>query len=1084
MRSVILALLLATAACAHGPGDPINVVFTEVSIYSLPHVVVNHEFAVAQGGTVVCEGPNPQLRVAFKMVDHSHGTNVDSHVDFQIFEDEGWPLSDREDWVLVHEANRVTNNVQPDIRRVKEKLFDATGEKFFEIRLDASRPMKRIKVVAHAKMYNPVASILIRKPLDTKEAEESRVFFLALRPQWGMHVHQGTGLIRQFRQLMTLKEELVRWRSYASRVLVANRSVKDAGDFDAGTMMSVLKSPTIAREDLDQVVSELLADASRAAGRPPEKLDALGKELLGVPRLPFAYNQIHASLAERTPPLVSGAGAMQNLIVGAGNVLEQGGVRLALDRTIGQLDMALKALFYLWGTNDLAEFRSMLRSMDRALKGAIADAARLVAQLDRELGRDGAGGGWLAIESSLMYQKRWPREAAADQQAATMLLRGLFSDLLYLAIETRFNLDIADAWVTTAGKRLTELVERASELAPDPDLAYPPDLFVEPGPTTATIGSGQVATYALTVGNKGSVEREVQVLEANNPPDGWKTKITPETARLKPGEAITVRYVLGSPYYAHEPINHVSALKVGWRDEPGLVHQPQFLTRLEIAGKLAQLPGPGARRDPPVTSVEHAEHGMAYVEGRGRDTALHVNQTGDGLLVSTDGPDKLVIEPGGVGRYTVKVIHKGAGVRRVSVKLMTQVPDRWLVAIDPEEAECTPEVIQRFKMRVTAPIDLIAAREVELLLGIGYTDEFTRVDRVAFRRVNVALSVIRSRPQINGGEVRTYRARTGAATSMMFEVSNVGSVDDTFDLFVDGKPQGWYVHLDRTTVRVPHLGAPAMVPITVRPPPGAMEGEFEKIVLRAVSIGHPEVSTKQELTVTVKSPDNFALEALQKRYLVAPGTQGRLVFRARNVMDRPVRLAWKVSPRTVHPEWVTLDEPLTELGPDQEATLSVKVSIPHGVPSDRVFPVVLMALDEHGGEVVSAGTLACTIPRHRILVRAVEERIVRTRTLLIVPIEVENAGALPDDVGVILEGKRRYWARLSHRKLFLRPGQRFMVSLTVRIPVEAQAGQDADLLVQATSLTDGGARDFVRIGVAPPYVIRTNASTYGPKTKF
>ena len=34
---------------------------------------------------------------------------------------------------------------------------------------------------------------------------------------------------------------------------------------------------------------------------------------------------------------------------------------------------------------------------------------------------------------------------------------------------------------------------------------------------------------------------------------------------------------------------------------------------------------------------------------------------------------------------------------------------------------------------------------------------------------------------------------------------------------------------------------------------------------------------------------------------------------------------------------MTLDEPLTDLGPDQEIVLSARVGIPHGVPLDRTF---------------------------------------------------------------------------------------------------------------------------------------------------
>lgn len=1103
---VALVLWLVSPLRAHGPGDPIDVVFTEVSIYSLPHIVVKHEFAIAPEGVIVADGPNPSLRVSFKMVDHSHGTNVDSHCDFLVYEDEGFPLKGRPDWVLVHEANRVTSNVSPDIRNATQKLFDAHGDKLFELPLDAARPIKKIKVVAHAKLYNPIESVNIRKPLMTQEAEDSRVFYVALRPRWGTVWHDGGALVRQFRQLLALRDELVRWQGFASRIGVANRSVADASNFPPEDLTAVLRATAHARENLDEVTDELLATASRCAGRPPEKIDAMGKDLLGVRRLAFNYKDIHASLAERTPGMVPEAGNLRNLLIASGNLFEAGGVRRQLDRAIGQCDMALKSLTYLWGPNDSGELRSMLAGFDRSAKGAATDLDRLGGMLDRELGRE-SDGGWSSIESSGLYSRRFP-SGVADSGRGAMLLRGLYSDLLYLTLETEYNMRVAAAWAKLAGQRLGEIADRAAQMAPDPDLSFPVGLFIEPAGTTQTIEPGQVARFAVRVENQTTMEREVRIVEAESPPDGWHTRVEPETARLAPGDGVTVHYALGAPSYAHQPINHVSTLKIGWQDEPGQVHQPQFLTRLKVAGMVAQLPGPKEREAGYIapengaaiirasSEEEDNRDGRSFLKRWGKPTKdkkdgdpaetkkKEIEGKGDGLLVSTDSPEHLFLEPGAVGRYQVKVIHKGGGPRRVSIKLMTPVPERWIVAIDPEEADMAPESIKRFNMRITAPIDTVAARRIEVLLGIGYTDEFSRVDKVAFRKVLVELNVVRSKPLVNNGEVRTYRTRTGVSTTMLLELANIGSVDDTFDLFVDQKPKDWYVHLDKTHLRVAHKKEPMLVPITVRPPLGALQGEFERIVVRAVSIGHPEISTKQALTVAVVAPGNFALEPKHERYLVAPGTEGRIEFRARNVMDRPVKLAWKVSPRTVHPEWLTFDEPITELAAEQEATLSARVKIPHGVPLDRDFPVAIMALDEHGGEIVSAVTTVHTIPVHRVQIRAVQEKIVRTRTLLMIPLEVTNHGAAADDVALILEGKRRYWAKLSHRKLFLRPGQRFTAMLTVRVPVEAEHDQDADLLVQATSLTDGGARDFVRVGVAAPYVIRTNASTYGTRPKF
>ncbi|MBI4862223.1 MAG: hypothetical protein HY815_18495 [Candidatus Riflebacteria bacterium] len=740
------------------------------------------------------------------------------------------------------------------------------------------------------------------------------------------------------------------------------------------------------------------------------------------------------------------------------------GLKMALDRSIADLDLSIKGILYLWRATDLGEFKTLVAALDRSLTTSLGDLARLTELLDGELGRDPSTGAWKAIEESRLFTMRFPKGSTSDPSKACLLVRGLFSDLLYLTLEHRFNQEVFRAITRSVLARMGDLKERFRNLVADPDLAFPPGLTVASATSMAVVKPGQLAQYSVQVENRAGVEREVRVDEGHQPPDGWQSKVSQENFRLRPGESATVHYTIGVPYYAHVPMNHVGTLRIGWADEPGLVHQPQFLTRLTVGGKFEPLPGPAARdRDLAAQARKRSEQQPSQ----------------DTLEVAGGNTDHLVMEPGSVARYLVTAVHHGSQPRSVSMKLMTAVPDRWIVDIKPEEVQLAPDVPARFNMRLTAPVDTVTGRGVELLLGIGYTDDFGQVGKLTFRKVNVELAVVRAKPIINSGEVRTYYAKRDAATTLMVELANLGNVDDTFDIFVDEKPADWYVHLDRTYLRVPHRKNPVGLPITVRPPLDALTGEFERIVLRATSAGHPEIFTRQALTVAVRAGLNFALEPVRERWLVSPGSTGVLDFVARNVMGRPARLAFKVSPETIHPEWVHLDQPLSVLEPGEEMPLAVKVQVPHGVPLDRRFPVVIMALDDQGGEIVSASTELVTIPVHRIRIAARRDRLVRTRTLMMIPLTVTNEGAANETVGLILKGLRRYWAQLSHRRIYLKPGASYDVTLTVRVPPEMQYGQEADIEVQATSLKDGAARDFVRIGVSPPNMVRTNASTFG-----
>lgn len=1028
----------------------VPVLESEIAVYSLPHIVLSHKFLIDEAGAATVDRANPKLGFRWGVVDHSHGLNVDARLDFIVeerdpFEGDGWRTLDK--------FGAVADNIPKERLEEMAKRFGLNDEHPVDIDLGPHRPVRLIRVSARGRLWNPIDSVVIFKPLKTAETGDSRSFMVQYRPDWFGFRHEKPALIDMLRTVLEQGGRLEQWREY-SRDVVARAPENAQTALTTEEVLGILDFDPAA-VDYGASINDLLSAGARAAGLAADERKFASRAFKGVPRtsVNFVERNLELRMKARTAATLvpSGPALARSMSL----ALQSIQLRESLERVQAAVGLQAKAMRYLWHMEGEQDSPTHFSRFVKATREVVERAGSLRSRLAGELGissfhgHKGKGG----VTRSPVFV-RLSRGPGGAQSA--LVVREILGDLVvYLEqMESRQRQMLAAA-VSLQGL-LTKPAKGPDGLVDGLTARLPEGLEVAIPTETIDIQPKEIADYVVEIVSHQGAAREVVIEEDATPPSGWHAQLTKTRIKLQPGEKQKIYYKLVAPYFATDPINVVTSLRVRWADETGAYLAPQFLTRLLI-GERGVDPIPPQMADP----------------------------AGDVLWVSPGSSNDLCLVPGQSVDYAVEVGHQGSQARGVSMRILTPPPDEWVTRIEPSElVRMSDGDHTTFHFRLSAPLYVNETRQSEIMLAIGYADEFENLERLVYRRVRITVDVPRSRPIINGGEVRTYYAPTGAETTLVMELGNVGSVDDTYDIFVEEKPKDWFIHLEKTYVHVPHRSPAVPFTFRVRPPLDGLTGETGKLRLKAVSTRRPEIHAFQDVTLALRGPMNIALQPADPQFLISPGTSGVIPFVAINVMEVPVVWNFRVSPRTTHPEWFAVEDAPVTLAPGEERFVNVNVAVPSDTPVDFRTPLVLMALDEHGGEVVSASVDLRVIPNYKLQIRAVWERVVRTPGMIIVPIEVHNMGSQEDIVGLLLGGKRKYWGRLTHTVLRLKPGQVYETRLTIRVPIEAQAGQDALLDVKAHSLKDSRARDVVQVDVFPELRARSNASTYGDKVRY
>ena len=1041
-RSWLAALLLAAWLAAVLPplaarAETLVPCRLEASSYSLPNVLASAEWKVEPQGVLLAEQPNPVLSMPWRTAVHGTKSRAQIQYTVRVYRDAGFPTSPDEKWVLEWEDH--VSFVAEGKDSLGGTAFDRSGAFELPLPVHYATPIRRYRVEARLEARNQLSSVLLVKPSQSEETTVDRTFFVALRPKWKESRHQTDSLIQALLLGFGRIRGLRAWQEYVEEARRAGLSPDSAEKFDGARASSVLDrlarlgSRQMPDPELRQVAQSLV-DESRKLTSTLDK----GSPKMKTPRGSGDYTAVARELSSRARELAT-TDVPRLACLQAFNGVAQA---IRLDESLEALSEAAaretRSLQQLWMVQSAVELATVLSRYGQALADERKAITTLGAALEKQLGRDYKAKAWKKIEESELYRKHLPAKAPGNRRRTAELVRTLYQGLYYYLKAERYRVTVLASAAETGLGPVKDL-EKLS--LPDfenevPD--YPIDLQVRAERSAGLTESGGLVEYPMVFRHAGNRPREVRLQYASvEMPRGWHRSLTDASFLLRPGQTKRVVYAVATPKTAPAPDNVRTTLLAYYADQPANAHHLAFLTRMSVEGRLLDVPGPDW--DQP-----------------------------DRLFVKAlDSEDQ--IYPGQVATYRFLVRHEGHTRRGVKGRVVNRVPGDFIARVMPERLVLLPGREEQVMLKVTAPLTAKASGAVDWQVAFGYEDELTDPHRVRVRTSFTGLTVFRSEPVINRGQVFTYRLKPGQSEYFL-TVENRGNESDTYDFAVNEPAEGWFVDFPVNHLALTPECPSAKLAFRASPPRFAEGGAFAHVGVKMTSANHPEVVTTATLTLIKGGGDQVALRPLEPRILIAPGQVREVIFVATNRSEDPIELGFKRDPRNPLPEALAFDEvPVQRMEPEAELQMPGEVTLPAGLDfhPGQVVPVGIAGYDSLGGQIVKAHAELVVAPQYAVKLRLFPEDVRRSPGLLIARLSILNTGTVREEFALFLAGKRRTWGRLSRNRVTLDPGHDTQVTLYVRVPSDVQHGQMALLEIQAKSVHNSSARSFVRVDVAP-----------------
>lgn len=1024
-RAAPRGLLLLACLAGRGAAVDLDLGRLEASVYSLPHVQAHAEVGIEEDSFVVSEFADPVLAFPWRQLDHSAGVNATCQVTVRLFEDQSFPLGEAPVWKEVVDKTVVLDDRH---RAEGSAQFDREGRIRVPVRLNHAEPVRRLRLELISK---------IDSPFFTDIKKEERAFFLTLRPNWKSRQHHHPAMMQLMAMAYNRKRAAWTWKGVLQRVALASRSLKDARRFGRGEIEGILESSgELARrilddEVLEQVTEDFLAESGKAMGKLREGLDLAGRDLLGSRRLAFTALQAAEKVWDEANLALDQSPSSRDFVVALRDSAKGTGVTEGLDKALFHLDRQLEAMNHLWYISSDAELALLLSRLEEHLRLEDLEIVELGKRLETELGRDYTRHDWLPVAQAPFFKERFPADSKG-RYANAQLLRAVWFGLYYLIRSEHFSIGVLAEAARKARTGFELNAPKVGLLPAFQDENLPPHLQVTVSVTGSTVAPGKLASYPVTVRNLDRSPRQVTLREVGPLPSGWFSGFSEQDFTLQPGEAKTVTYTVTSPFYLNEPMQVTSSVRIHFDDEPGRYHEPTFVTAASLGADLPRL-----------TDIE---------------SHLDIEVLAD----------ERTMRPGELAKYTYLVTHHGPTKKLVTCELLSRPPEGWIAVLDPERLWLEPGEQARVDLRVTAPLYLNQADRQEWVVGIAYADEFRDKKRIAFTTLATNLHPVKAEPHLNGDVQRTYFVPPGGSVRHVLRIQNKGNVADTFDFFVDVPPDGWYLRLEKPYVDLKEFSEVAEVPFQVKAPPGAKAGDFVEIDVSAMSATHPEIRTETTIRLAIVDDARLKLAAEGAPYNVAPGDEVLFSVVAGNHSDGPMNLGFRAAAGIPFPDWLLAEADVQPIEPGTLRRVQGRVRLPDTARIGDQIAFAVAAVNELGEEVAQVPFQVNVARRHEIDIALDDSRTLISRGLVASKLLVTNNGTVEDTVQLLLSGlKRRYWARLSHSRLHLAPGETKEATVFVRIPPHAEKGQDAVVEVQAKSATDSKARGWVSVTVLP-----------------
>ena len=1010
------------------PGE-ISLARLEASIYSLPHVEAEIDLRYPPETIVSSVQCCPVLRFPWKVVDHSRALNVTSEMTVRVFRDEAFPVGEETRWVEIETVRkRITNHGAGGDSNAR---FERQGCVKVPVALDYNRPVLRLKIVLNA---------AVRSSLHSSSKVKEQIIYIALPSKWKGIPHSHRALTNMAMYLYRVKKTLLFWRSWLSSVMLANRSLRDSRRFSGSDALKGLNGSEVFVKyspddrELEEAAFNLISETNRLNNKFAEKISPVSSQLLGVNRLSYSPVEVIHRFGAALSANLSEVAHFRNFLITVLNFDERVELKERISRVVHFINDANKALEFLFNMNNSQDILIFLKRVSKALRQAREEISGMVRLSGKVLGRDkSAYKGWSPIFETILYKELYPSGASGNKNAVCKSLRSLFQGFYYLLVADLFQVRVCEAAVDKSLKPFNLDSVPAVISQPLNDDVIPQDLFVASSVTGYSVKPGQIASYKITVRNLHNQPREVRFDEIRKLPSGWISQMTREAITLSPGAEDTITYSVSSPYYAKQSLTARSSVRVYFAEDTAHFHEIVFQTRCKTGDGIQTEPVYGA----------------------------------DSLIVTAPDSER-VINPGGLASYTFMVRHMGPTRKLVNCDIVSKLPENWIIDVEPRRLYLKPGIPQKVTIKATAPLYLKKAAVIELITGIGYADHFDDLEKIDLTTLVTHLKMEQSKPVINSGEPKTYVIPNFGESKIFADILNAGNSGETFDLFLGEVPKGWSVSLGETTLHLPPSGKPVKIPVCITPAINSRAGDYKKIQLTAVSVAHPEIRTRNTMVVSVANDTKLEVEPMKRLYRIDPGSSVDFALSVKNRADEPMKVGFRGSVINTRSTWLDLHVPAKMLKAGESRIVTGHIRVPDGEKRGQLIPFAVSAINERGDEIGAVTFEVATCRRHAVNIVINKDGMSKNSGLITTKLVVTNLGTVRDTFALIIRGGVRRWqSRLALNRLTLAAGESGVSTLIVKVPPQENKRKEISVDVQAKSVSDSSASDFVTVNITP-----------------
>ncbi|MEM2901056.1 MAG: PQQ-binding-like beta-propeller repeat protein, partial [Thermoplasmata archaeon] len=284
--------------------------------------------------------------------------------------------------------------------------------------------------------------------------------------------------------------------------------------------------------------------------------------------------------------------------------------------------------------------------------------------------------------------------------------------------------------------------------------------------------------------------------------------------------------------------------------------------------------------------------------------------------------------PGSEDNFTVYVKNEGNVADNIELYL-SEVPEEWYASLSSTQLYLQPNEIRPIMLNMRAPYIRVDSTAMPLVTATipGCMSNGIRLGAVLIVNYDFSFECIDAIKDVKVNSTVTYT----------INITNLGNIDEDYEISVESYPQGWNPHLSLENVHL-EIAESKMLYLNVTSPRNGLANETARIIVKANSTSKPELS-KRIVTTTIVEPMYFMdIECALPNKAVQPG--GNVTFwlhitNRGNDMDSAILNITSLI--SEYPEgWkVNFSQPTQIIAPHEFFDIPVKISAPENATAGR-----------------------------------------------------------------------------------------------------------------------------------------------------